>query len=107
MFYRKVNSSEHIAGNTDIPSTMLKVVTGQVAFEEEGQRVQPLHQFLDESINIASIQIIHKHLEDYHDQKMLGQVNILYLYYSIFVTKSFHILKVTILNFFGSDTWSE
>lgn len=85
-----------------LPEQLVRLVSGQVAYEEEGPRVIPLQGFPDEAINMASAQLVQDHLRKYQDQRILAQVSFL-LYSSmpsfnvvnmltLFVPMSFYLL---------------
>jgi hypothetical protein len=38
----QVHTAEHIVERLELPSDLIRDVSGQVAFEEEAQRVQPV-----------------------------------------------------------------
>ena len=50
------------------------LVSGQVAFEEEGPRIFPLTQFPDSTINLASAQLVNSHKNKFVDERIYGQV---------------------------------
>lgn len=76
-FYRKVNTSEHIVRKGGLPEELVKEVSGQVAFEEEGPRIFPLSQFPDNTINLASAQLVNSHKNKFVDERIYGQVGVL------------------------------
>ncbi|KAJ8046732.1 Protein SSUH2-like [Holothuria leucospilota] len=58
----RINNTDFIAGEgTGIPLKLIKRARGQVVFEEELSRVNPITHFQDQSINNASSQLIAKH----------------------------------------------
>ena len=61
-----------------LPEQLVRLVSGQVAYEEEGPQVVPLQGFPDEAIKMASAQLIQDHLRKYQDQRILAQVNFFY-----------------------------
>ncbi|PNF35665.1 SSUH2-like protein [Cryptotermes secundus] len=69
----KVNTSEHIVEDMALPEKLVRFVSGQVAYEEEGPQVIPLQGFPDEAINMASAQLVQDHLRKYQDQRILAQ----------------------------------
>jgi hypothetical protein len=75
--FRKVNTSEHIVEDMALPEKLVRFVSGQVAYEEEGAQVIPLQGFPDEAINMASAQLVQDHLRKYQDQRILAQVSFL------------------------------
>ena len=74
MNYRKVHTSEHIVRKGGLPEELVKEVSGQVAFEEEGPRIYPLSQFPDNTINLASAQLVNNHKNAFLDEKIIAQV---------------------------------
>lgn len=76
--FRKVNTSEHIVEDMALPEKLVRFVSGQVAYEEEGPQVIPLQGFPDEAINMASAQLVQDHLRKYQDQRILAQVSFLF-----------------------------
>jgi hypothetical protein len=72
----KLNSSEHIVERLSLPEDLVKSVTGQVAFEEEAPQVVPIGHFPDETINMASAQLVHTHAHTFSDQKLVRQVQL-------------------------------
>lgn len=71
---RKVNTSEHIVRKGALPESLVKEVSGQVAFEEEGNRILPLTQFPDNTINLASAQLVNNHKNAFLDERIYAQV---------------------------------
>jgi hypothetical protein len=71
---RKVNTAEHIVRKGGLPEELVKEVSGQVAFEEEGPRIVPLTQFPDSTINMASAQLVNNHKNAFYDEKIIAQV---------------------------------
>ncbi|XP_042206969.1 protein SSUH2 homolog [Homarus americanus] len=69
----KVNTSEHIVRKGGLPEALVKEVSGQVAFEEEGTRIFPLTQFPDNTINLASAQLVNNHKNAFHDERTYAQ----------------------------------
>lgn len=70
-----MNTSEHIVEDMALPEKLVRFVSGQVAYEEEGPQVFPLQGFPDEAINMASAQLVQEHLRKYQDQRILAQVS--------------------------------
>lgn len=58
-----------------LPEALVKEVSGQVAFEEEGARILPLTQFPDNTINLASAQLVNNHKNAFLDERIYAQVN--------------------------------
>lgn len=73
-----------------LPEQLVRFVSGQVAYEEEGPQVIPLQGFPDEAINMASAQLVQEHQRKYQDQRILAQVSLL-LYSLMF---SFNVMNV-------------
>ncbi|XP_068249691.1 protein SSUH2 homolog [Palaemon carinicauda] len=69
----KVNTSEHIVRKGGLPEELVKEVSGQVAFEEEGPRIYPLTQFPDNTINLASAQLVNNHKNKFVDERIYCQ----------------------------------
>ncbi|CAG0919517.1 unnamed protein product [Notodromas monacha] len=66
-------TAEHIVERCSLPTDLIKQVSGQVAFEEEGPRVLPIVTFPDATINLASIQLTKEHLAAFTDQRIVAQ----------------------------------
>ncbi|XP_066995275.1 protein SSUH2 homolog isoform X2 [Anabrus simplex] len=69
----KLNTSEHITERVSLPEKLVRVASGEVAFEEEGPTVSPVVKFPDETINLASAQLLQQHKRAYKDLKLLAQ----------------------------------
>ncbi len=69
----RVNTAEHIVEKLDMPEDLIREVSGQVAFEEENDKVFPVDAFNDEVIKMASSQLVTGHAANYLDQKILRQ----------------------------------
>ena len=69
----RVNTAEHIVEKLDMPEDLIREVSGQVAFEEEADKVFPVDAFNDEVIKMASSQLGTGHAANYLDQKILRQ----------------------------------
>ncbi|KAJ1525660.1 hypothetical protein ONE63_008878 [Megalurothrips usitatus] len=69
----RVNVSEHIVDRMAVPEDLVRNVTGAVAFVEEGCRVFPIVHFPDETINMASAQLLRDHDTDFSTQRILAQ----------------------------------
>ncbi|GAB6033646.1 Protein ssuh2 [Chamberlinius hualienensis] len=67
------NVEDHIVERTNLPEELIKGVSGQVAFEEQLPRVWPINHFPDNTINMASSQLVQKHATSYQNQKILMQ----------------------------------
>ena len=74
---RKVHTSEHIVRKGGLPEELVKEVSGQVAFEEEGARICPLTQFPDSTINFASAQLVNNHRNMFLDERVIAQVSVI------------------------------
>ncbi|KAF4532783.1 hypothetical protein B566_EDAN003564 [Ephemera danica] len=79
----KVNSSEHIVERMSLPEELVRSVTGQIAFEEEAPRVTPINHFPDETINMASVQLLQSHAQIQTEQRLLAQV--LYISFCLYI----------------------
>ncbi|XP_026274194.1 protein SSUH2 homolog isoform X3 [Frankliniella occidentalis] len=69
----RVNVSEHIVDRMSVPEDLVRNVTGAVAFVEEGARVLPIAHFPDETVNMASAQLLRDHEHDFSTQRILAQ----------------------------------
>jgi len=56
-----------------MPEDLIRDVSGQVAFEEDGERVAPVDAFNDEIIKMASSQLVTNHAANYLDNRILRQ----------------------------------
>ena len=74
----KANTSEHIVEKSSLPEDLIRQVSGQVVYEEEGPRVAPLTHFADPTIQLASAQLVLNHNRQWSDQKILAQVSALF-----------------------------
>ena len=74
----KANTSEHIVEKSSLPADLIRQVSGQVVYEEEGARIAPLLHFPDPTISLASAQLLLNHNRQWPDKKMLAQVSISY-----------------------------
>lgn len=70
----KTNTAEHIIERLDLPSDLIRDVSGQVAYEEESPRVKPIEVF-GETLGIkeASTSLVFNHLNSYSDHKVIRQ----------------------------------
>lgn len=57
-----------------LPEDLIRQVSGQVVYEEEGSRITPLHHFADPTISLASTQLVLNHNRQWPDQRILAQV---------------------------------
>lgn len=74
----KVHTAEHISsgpvGNEVLlPHELIRDVSGQVAFEEEAEKVNPLETNPDQGIKAASMKLIGNHMNNLADQKIVCQ----------------------------------
>ncbi|XP_032795927.2 protein SSUH2 homolog isoform X5 [Daphnia magna] len=70
----KANTSEHIVAKcSSLPEDLIRQVSGQVVYEEEGPRIPPLNHFADPTINLASTQLVLNHNRQWPDQRILAQ----------------------------------
>jgi len=69
----KANTSEHIVEKSSLPADLIRQVSGQVVYEEEGARIAPLLHFPDPTISLASAQLLLNHNRQWPDKKMLAQ----------------------------------
>lgn len=60
--------------SSSLPEDLIRQVSGQVVFEEEGPRIAPLNRFPDPTISLASAQLVLNHNRQWPDQKILAQV---------------------------------
>ena len=74
----KANTSEHIVEKSSLPADLIRQVSGQVVYEEEGARIAPLLHFPDPTISLASAQLLLNHNRQWPDKKILAQVGISY-----------------------------
>lgn len=73
----KANTSEHIVAKcSSLPEDLIRQVSGQVVYEEEGPRIPPLNTFADPTINLASAQLVLNHNRQWPDQRILAQVTL-------------------------------
>ena len=80
-------SAEHIIEESVLPQELVRIVSGQVQYEEEGTRVVPIQDSPNEAIRIASVQFIREHLLNNRNQQILAQVKCL-----------FHQIKSSVVN---------
>lgn len=73
---RKVNVGEYITGGDDVPHDFLRQADGQIGIEETGIRVPPLPADIvsDETLAMASAQLISEHLQISSNVLLLAQV---------------------------------
>lgn len=69
----RVVTAEHIVEKLNMPEDLIRDVSGQVAFEEDGERVAPVDAFNDEIIKMASSQLVTNHAANYLDNRILRQ----------------------------------
>ena len=68
-----MNTSEYITENLQIPDELIRDVSGQVAFEEEQNKVCPVEAFQDELIRHASSKLVASHGAKFPDERILRQ----------------------------------
>jgi len=66
-------TSEHISTKLNIPENLIRNVSGQVAFEEEFPKVEPVTAFKEETIKMASAQLVSSHSTKFPEEKILRQ----------------------------------
>ena len=70
----KTNTAEHIIERLGLPSDLIRDVSGQVAYEEEGARVKPIGVFSEDlGIKDASTRLVFNHLNSFADHKVIRQ----------------------------------
>lgn len=70
----KVNTAEHIIERLDLPTELIRDVSGQVAFEEEAPRVKPVEAFTEnQDIKEASASLVFNQLNAFSDHKVIRQ----------------------------------
>ncbi|KAK7788530.1 hypothetical protein R5R35_012599 [Gryllus longicercus] len=69
----KVNSSEHLVDCDAVPEALIRGASGKVAFDHEGEAIAPIKHFPDETINMASAQLLQQHKRMFKDQHVLSQ----------------------------------
>jgi len=69
----KVITAEHIVEKLNMPEDLIRDVSGQVAFEEEKDRILPITSFDDETIRSASTLLVNKQNENCFDSRILRQ----------------------------------
>ncbi|CAG7719946.1 unnamed protein product [Allacma fusca] len=71
----KVTVGEHVTGGDDLPPDLVRQVDGQIGLEETGVRLTPLPPDIipDETLAMASAQLITDHLETSADLLLLAQ----------------------------------
>uniref|UniRef100_A0A0K2UHZ1 Protein SSUH2 homolog n=1 Tax=Lepeophtheirus salmonis TaxID=72036 RepID=A0A0K2UHZ1_LEPSM len=70
----KVHTAEHIVEQLQLPHDLIRDVSGQVAFEEEADRVTPVTAFSDDAIKEASAKIVFNTLgPEFDDHKLIRQ----------------------------------
>lgn len=60
--------------SSSLPEDLIRQVSGQVVYEEEGERITPLTRFADPTISLASTQLVLNHNRQWPDQRILAQV---------------------------------
>lgn len=70
----KTNTAEHIIERLDLPTDLIRDVSGQVAYEEEAPRVKPIDAFGENlGIKEASTSLVFNHLNSFSDHKVIRQ----------------------------------
>jgi hypothetical protein len=67
-----------------LPEELFRSVTGQIAFEEEAPRVTPINHFPDETINMASVQLLQSHAQMQVEQRLLAQVFYIFILFFVY-----------------------
>lgn len=71
----RANTSEHIVDKSSrLPDQLIRAVSGQIVYEEQADRITPLQHFADQTISLASAQLVLDHNRQWPDQKILAQV---------------------------------
>lgn len=67
---------EHVSGGDEIPGDLIRLVDGEIALEETGVRLDPLPGDIihDETLSMASAQLIEEHISQSSDALLLAQV---------------------------------
>jgi len=68
-----VVTAEHILEKTNMPEDLIRDVSGQVAFEEEDNKVHPITAFSDDVIKSVSTNHIGIHADKFNEYKILRQ----------------------------------
>lgn len=69
----KVNTSEHIERQCELPEALVRDVSGQVALEQQAELLSSLTLYRDSSILLASQRLIAEHQQMFSDQHILQQ----------------------------------
>ena len=70
----KTNTAEHIIERLNLPTDLIRDVSGQVAYEEEAPRVKPIDAFGENlGIKEASTSLVFNHLNSFSDHKVIRQ----------------------------------
>ena len=69
----RVVTAEHVSTKLSIPENLIRNVSGQVAFEEEEAKVVPVDAFKEETIKMASAQLVSSHASKFPEEKILRQ----------------------------------
>ena len=67
------HTSDWFTDHSSLPNILLSDASGQVAYEEEGERVFPVESFDDEVIKMASAQLVSSHASKFPEEKILRQ----------------------------------
>ena len=68
-----MHTAEHIVEKLKLPTELIRDVSGQVAFEEESQKIESLRNISDEAIKTASSMLVNKHENTFADQRIVRQ----------------------------------
>lgn len=74
---RKANVGEHISGGEQLSPDLIRQVQGEVGLEETAVQLTPLSTNVhapDETLALASTQLIHSHLQNCKEALLLAQV---------------------------------
>ncbi len=76
LYFRKVTVGEHVTGGEELSPDLIRQVEGEIGLEETGLRLNPLSPDMspDESLALASAQLIHDHLQSSNETLLLAQV---------------------------------
>ena len=69
----KVHTAEHIVEKLNLPTELIRDVSGQVAYEEEAPSILPLTVVSDAAIKDASSSLVNKHVNTFSDQRIVRQ----------------------------------
>lgn len=71
-----MNVGEYVTGAEEIPMDMLRSAEGQIGIEDFGVHLSPLPSdvIADETLAVASLQLINEHIQNSSDSLLLAQV---------------------------------